>query len=302
MIMKKFIFVLMPFNSDFDDIYQLGIKEISKEFNVYIERVDEQIYEGSMLDRIYNQIHNADIIIADLSQKNPNVFYEVGYAHALNKRVILITQDGNDIPFDMKHFYHIIYNKNNIYELKTRLTERILWNLNNSEDEKNLAFPFDVFVNDVKLNDQKETEVVFNLKECEYNQNYIYQGVFYVSLVNNSFNIYRDEMMISLIVPRDFPQISYDDDFVFAIPNNKKKMGIAGVFGATHPDQWNGRYYTVNWVADKPLEKQYSGILDLSGYYSFLKFPIKFKINIEDELSSSIAKSIYESGRFSSKI
>lgn len=84
--MKKFIFVLMPFNVDFNDIYNLGIKAACDSDKVYCERVDEQIYEGSMLDRIYNQIQHADYIIADMSSKNPNVFYEVGYAHALQKR------------------------------------------------------------------------------------------------------------------------------------------------------------------------------------------------------------------------
>jgi len=89
--MKKFIFVLMPFNEAFDDVYQLGIKAACKSEKIYFKRVDEQYYEGSMLDRIYNQIQHADYIIADMSTKNLNVFYEVGYAHALQKKVVLIT-------------------------------------------------------------------------------------------------------------------------------------------------------------------------------------------------------------------
>ena len=40
---------------------------------------------------------------------NPNVFYEVGYAHALNKRVILLTETAEDIPFDLKHTPHVVY-------------------------------------------------------------------------------------------------------------------------------------------------------------------------------------------------
>ena len=53
---KDFVFVLMPFSDDFDDVYKLGIKEACREAGVYCERVDEQIYSENMLDRIYNQI------------------------------------------------------------------------------------------------------------------------------------------------------------------------------------------------------------------------------------------------------
>lgn len=72
--MKKFVFVIMPFKNEFNDIYQLGIKSACCEADCYCERVDEQVYDGSMIERIYNQIRCADFIIADMSEKNPNVF------------------------------------------------------------------------------------------------------------------------------------------------------------------------------------------------------------------------------------
>src|ERR1035438_2210812 len=112
---KKFVFVLMPFNKDFDDIYLYGIKQSCNDIQVYCERVDEQIFTESILDRVLNQISKADILIADMTDRNPNVFYEVGYAHGIGKKVILLTKNENDIPFDFKHFPHIIY-KNKISE------------------------------------------------------------------------------------------------------------------------------------------------------------------------------------------
>ncbi|AKB24310.1 hypothetical protein MSMTP_0841 [Methanosarcina sp. MTP4] len=77
---KPFVFVLMPFDEDFDDIYKYGIKETAKEIGAYAERVDEQNYKEGMLERIFNQINKADVIVADMTGRNPNVFYEVGYA------------------------------------------------------------------------------------------------------------------------------------------------------------------------------------------------------------------------------
>jgi len=107
---KPFCFVLMPFAEAFTDIYNLGIKETCEQAGAYCERVDEQVYQGNILDRVYNQIAKADFIIADMTGRNANVFYEVGYAHALGKSTILLTQHNDDIPFDLKHFPHVVYN------------------------------------------------------------------------------------------------------------------------------------------------------------------------------------------------
>ena len=89
---KPFVFVLMPFDEKFDEVYKLGIKPACEDAGAYAERVDEQIFKESILERIYNQIAKADIFVADMTGRNENVFYEVGYAHALGKHVILLTQ------------------------------------------------------------------------------------------------------------------------------------------------------------------------------------------------------------------
>lgn len=128
----------MPFDSKFDDIYQLGIKAACADAGGYCERVDEQFFENSILDRVYNQIAKSDLIIADMTERNPNVFYEVGYAHALGKRVILLTQHSQDIPFDLKHYSHIVYG-GKINELKQELTKRIKWAFENPGDAQKLS-------------------------------------------------------------------------------------------------------------------------------------------------------------------
>jgi hypothetical protein len=99
---------------------------------VYCERVDEQIFQDSILERVYKQIAPSDIIIADMTGRNPNVFYETGYAHALNKRVILLTQHAADIPFDLKHYPHIVYESRLTY-LKEELTKRVKWCVDNPQ-------------------------------------------------------------------------------------------------------------------------------------------------------------------------
>lgn len=144
---KPFVFVLMPFAKEFEDVYGLGIKAAATDSGAFCERVDEQIFDGTILQRIYNQISKADIIVSDMTGKNPNVFYETGYAHALDKQVILLTQDAEDIPFDLKIFPHIIYG-GMISKLKQELSRRIKWIIENPSEklasvELNLRFHID---------------------------------------------------------------------------------------------------------------------------------------------------------------
>ena len=127
---KPFCFVLMPFSSDFDDVYRIGIKEACEAAGAYSERVDEQIFDESILERVYNQIAKADLIVADMTGRNPNVFYEVGYAHALGTRTILLTKNADDIPFDLRHFPHIVYG-NSIASLRDDLKTRVQYFINN---------------------------------------------------------------------------------------------------------------------------------------------------------------------------
>jgi nucleoside 2-deoxyribosyltransferase len=132
---KPFAFVLMPFDPAFNDIYKLGIKATADELGVVAERVDEQRFSETMLDRIYRQIDAADFIIADMTGKNPNVFYEVGYAHARGKLCTLLTQSASDIPFDLKHHRHIVYH-GSITELKLALSKEIEWLMSERKRQK----------------------------------------------------------------------------------------------------------------------------------------------------------------------
>lgn len=61
------------------------------------------------MEDVWLAIGEAEIIIADCTGRNPNVFYEVGLAHALSKETILITRDLDDIPFDLRHLRIIAY-------------------------------------------------------------------------------------------------------------------------------------------------------------------------------------------------
>lgn len=140
---KPFAFVLMPFDPTFDDAYQLAIRPACEAAGAYAERVDQQIFSGNIMERVYNQIAKADVIVADMSGRNANVFYEVGYAHALGKTTILITGSEADIPFDLRQYPHIIYGES-LSSLKTELERRVRWHLENPASVAAVAEELDI--------------------------------------------------------------------------------------------------------------------------------------------------------------
>lgn len=206
-IPKKFVFVLMPFTEDFNDIYTYGIKQTCSELNVYCERVDEQIFSERILDRIYNQIAKSDIVIADMTGRNANVFYEVGYAHGIGKDVILLTQNADDIPFDLKHFPHIIYN-GEIKTLSENLKTRIEWYLSNKTEFENvnLDFGLEFSVEGVKI--ENKTEIQMPAIAMFQNLHTLKIDIF-----NSSNKIFKSSFNIGLEIDK-----KYKDYFFFDNP------------------------------------------------------------------------------------
>jgi len=105
-------FVLMPFAEKYADVYQAIEEGIEgTELNFTCTRADELFGGGHIIEDILKCIGEAEIIIADLTTKNPNVFYELGIAHTVKslEKVLIITQTMDDVPFDLQHFRCLRY-------------------------------------------------------------------------------------------------------------------------------------------------------------------------------------------------
>ena len=98
----------MPFDQEFDEVYQV-IRETVEKHSYACIRADERYLVGPIMDDVHDQIGSADLIVADLTGRKPNVFYEVGYAAALGKPVIQIAQTSSDLPFDIQHLRTFAY-------------------------------------------------------------------------------------------------------------------------------------------------------------------------------------------------
>ena len=132
---KPRCFVVMPFGAkgseeerEFKNIYTYLIKKTVENSGVECIRGDEIPESGIIAFQIKEKLHKTDLVIADLTNKNPNVLYEVGYRHALGKPIISIAQDVKGLPFDLAHYRTIAYDPKDmgsIAECETLMTKYI---------------------------------------------------------------------------------------------------------------------------------------------------------------------------------
>jgi len=90
-IAQRMCFVLMPFKSDFKNIYK-SINMVATTCGLDCLRADEISKSSQIMRDIWEKINESRFVIADLSGCNPNVFYELGLAHGIHKTVIIIAQ------------------------------------------------------------------------------------------------------------------------------------------------------------------------------------------------------------------
>lgn len=132
---ENLCFIIMPFTDKLNPIYESIIKPVIKDLKLECLRADEIFKSKPIIEDIWDNIKKSRFLIADLTERNPNVFYELGLAHALNKEVILMTQDINDVPFDLRHFRIIVYQDSisGADKLKNTLKDFINEQLNRKE-------------------------------------------------------------------------------------------------------------------------------------------------------------------------
>ena len=103
------VFVVMQFKPELTRIYEDHVVSVAARLGLSVARADEMFTTRAVMLDIWTAICSSRIVIADCTGRNPNVFYEIGIAHAVGKPVVLITQDKNDVPFDVRHIRFIQY-------------------------------------------------------------------------------------------------------------------------------------------------------------------------------------------------
>lgn len=105
---EKQVFVLTPFNNQYRGDFE-AIREVCQKLNLRCVRGDEEYLNNDIFPHILKQIVKSRLIIANITGRNPNVMYELGVAHTLDKPIIIIARNFADIPFDLNNKRIVIY-------------------------------------------------------------------------------------------------------------------------------------------------------------------------------------------------
>lgn len=131
-------FVMQPFAPPLGDYYEKIFKPAIEKTGLSPIRADAEIFgTGKIMDQVFQGIVAAKVLVAELTTRNPNVFYELGVAHALKKPVVLVSAREEDVPFDLHHIRVIYYDVTDPFwgaKLVEKVAENILSALQNPEE------------------------------------------------------------------------------------------------------------------------------------------------------------------------
>ena len=108
---KPNVFVAMPFAGEMDDVFHYGIQGAVNAAGFLCERADLSTFTGDVLDWVKKRIESASLVVADLTDANPNVYLEVGYAWGCGRPTVLLVKDTADLKFDVKGQRCLTYKK-----------------------------------------------------------------------------------------------------------------------------------------------------------------------------------------------
>ncbi len=118
--------VMMPFAMEFTAVYD-SIKRATSDCGLRCLRADDIWEDTTIVQDVFALIYGAQVVVVDFSGKNPNVMYETGIAHTLGKHVVPISQNLEDVPFDMRHHRVLKYlpNREGLAKLSSDLAAKL---------------------------------------------------------------------------------------------------------------------------------------------------------------------------------
>lgn len=131
-------FVMQPFAAPLGDYYDKIYKPAIEKAGLRPVRANAEIFAtGKIMDQVWQGINAAKVLVAELTTRNPNVFYELGLAHAMKKPVVLVSAKEEDVPFDLLHIRVIYYDMSDPFwgnKLIEKVAENILSAIRNPEE------------------------------------------------------------------------------------------------------------------------------------------------------------------------
>ena len=161
----KLCFVLTPFKEPFNTYYLKIIEPAIKSAGLLAIRGDSLFRPSPIMDDIWKFIQRARVILAELTEKNPNVFYELGLSHSLGKPVILISETIDDVPFDLRSLRVLQYNKDDP-DWGDKLRNAIIQSLKETLENPSETVP-PMFRKIIESQAPEETEALVRIAKLE---------------------------------------------------------------------------------------------------------------------------------------
>jgi hypothetical protein len=131
-------FVMMPFAAPVGGYYSTVYEPAIRKAGLTPVRADAEIFgTGKIMDQIWRGLNSAKVLVAELTGRNPNVFYELGLAHALDKPVVLVSSNEDDVPFDLQQIRVIYYDMKDPFwgqKLIDKIAENVASAIKNPEE------------------------------------------------------------------------------------------------------------------------------------------------------------------------
>jgi hypothetical protein len=128
-VRRPFIFIVMPFGAEWSDrvhaVMNDGCHKVREAIEIEWQRADQIPEPGRITAQILASIQRATVILGDLTGNNPNVMYELGYADALGKPIVVLNQDPSDSPFDLKDLRQIRYSLSDLEHTENELVRAL---------------------------------------------------------------------------------------------------------------------------------------------------------------------------------
>lgn len=282
----------------FDTIYEI-LQEILSECDYNVSRSDSA---SNILRDIIIDLDKAELIVADLTALNPNVMYELGIRHTLCKKTLLITQDINELPFDLKGYYCIEYawkTNQNRRELSRNIKQTLL-KLQNSDDPRYGPFHTYIGIKKNAVDEHENKNLISRLESLAYELGFLGSSVY--DFIEKSKAKYKIDLAQDIIPDETHKEIDGIFNYNFTLPACNRLLSEMYI-----PDKYNNfsdvikfantiRVITSYNFTRHILNDENPKELLIQGYYNVIykavaycgKFMFAVKNNITDQKISEL--------------